>query len=233
MSSHSLCKPSYNFRTLVSKLHQKKKKKTGRGLFTLKMEMREDKSRPVECITAIHKAPLTMNILFNDSKFQEKLQLYSIAQSCRYLNYTQHLILSDSTEQSPFNDGFHFLFGIYWRALMWVAGSGRIGAPVTFPHLMEAECGDVHGERLTSRCVLVVAAETIYSQHRQKVREPEPSTETLLILSVSAALRARSPTFIWPMFGQNSGIDLASTKMPVRLSHWSAKVLLYNCFSEV
>lgn len=176
----------------------------------LKMEACDDKSCPAECIMAIHKAPLTMNILFNDSKFQEKLQLYSIVQSCRCLNYTQHLILSDSAEQSLFNDGFHFLFWIYWGSLMWVAGSGRIGAPVTFPHLMEAECGDVHGERLASRCVLVVAAETIYSQPDRSQRAGAIDRDVAYIIGECCSPGQKSYFYlanVWAKQQDWSGID--------------------------
>ena len=55
---------------------------------------------------------LTTNILYNESHFQNNLQLFYHSISC-HLNYIQYLVLSDLAKQSLFNDDFQLLFRIY------------------------------------------------------------------------------------------------------------------------
>lgn len=69
------------------------------------------------CVTAIYKNYtdiifLTMNILWRDSDFQKKLQLFYHSILC-HLNYTQYLGLSDLAMHRLFNDDFQLLCRIY------------------------------------------------------------------------------------------------------------------------
>lgn len=69
-----------------------------------------------------------MNILYNDSEFRKKLQLFYHSISC-HLNYTQYLVLSDLAMQSLFNDDFQLLFRIYWE--LWC----ELPTQIAFKHL--------------------------------------------------------------------------------------------------
>lgn len=94
---------------------------------TLEMEMLDNKSCPMGCIMAIHKTSWQRTYCTMTSTFLEKLRLYQSV--LRYLNYTQHLVLSDLAMQSLFNDNFQLLFRIYWE--LWC----ELPTQIAFKHL--------------------------------------------------------------------------------------------------
>ncbi len=75
-------------------------------------------------------------------------------------------------------------------------------------------------ERETSRCVLNLAVQTIYCSQPQARKQIQTAIDRVVVIIIGECyFSTRSPTFIWPRFGQNSGIDLELIKTLVRLSH--------------
>lgn len=159
---------------------------------------------------------LTMNKLYNDSEFREKLQLFYHSIFC-HLNYTQFLVLSDLAMQRLFNDDFQLLFRIYWE--LWC----ELPTQIAFKHLSLFHIRKRGDGRHTgnSRCVLSAAVQTIYCSQKQARKDRGVAVIIGECYSVT-----RSPTFIWPRFGQNSGIDLELIKTLVQLSHLRGNSLI-------
>lgn len=62
--------------------------------------------------------------------------------------------------------------------------------------------------------------ETIYCSQPQARKQIQTAIDRDVVIIIGECYSStRSPTFIWPRFGQNSGIDLELIKTLVRLSH--------------
>lgn len=120
--------------------------------------------------------------------------------------------------QSLFNDDFELLFRI--SESFDVSCQLRLHSSTCHFSTFERGAMGMQRESEPSRCMLSLAVQTIYCSQTKARKQIQAAIDRDVVIIIGECYSStRSPTFIWPRFGQNSGIDLELIKTLVRLSH--------------